>query len=260
MMSLAAIARANEICVGRGYTLSFALLFASVGMSMDGARFLEDGVCGVTRVRLVQPVFRHLILRHKGCIQIAWWPLEKLEAMNIPMMDLRTLIFLTTLALLPACGGNSNNTERGNIQSNPTTCEAAAVHLAACLETSPSDLALSDTGGQCDEEQAQQVLTQNCTDLKASMLDVKADFFEEKKASLGCSLGFYALCEVPECHSQDNESDSPVDEDNAEPADTAAGTTPKYNSVCAEDALKYHGCGACSYYDCLEEEMGCGGD
>jgi hypothetical protein len=121
-------------------------------------------------------------------------------------------------------------------------CERAAHHMADCMgELPPSEVAT------CDPLVAQQVLSLGCDQLSANTTDTKADGFSSAFAAFACRIGLYRSCEVPMCVPGEDEG----------PAAPTARASPGA-SQCAIDALAFEGCGACDYYLCREQEMGCG--
>ena len=134
------------------------------------------------------------------------------------------------------------------------------VDLCGRSHRSPRSRAADEAAptGDCDEEQATQILGLDCPAIHLSMLDNKADTFVQQRADFACALGFYAMCTVPLCQPGNDEPDT---------RETLPPVNPALNdpeaqepSACAQEALAYQGCGACRYYTCLEETMRCGPD
>jgi hypothetical protein len=122
-----------------------------------------------------------------------------------------------------------------------TDCEVAAELMETCFGGLAQQTA-------CDEQEAAQVVGLSCEQLTVLMKDTKSDL-GRALADAGCEWGFYRFCVVPEC---DPEADEPV---SALPPHGLESP-----SDCAEDALRYEGCGACEYYACREAEAQCGVD
>ncbi len=121
-----------------------------------------------------------------------------------------------------------------------SVCQLAADHLAACDGDDPAPEEPS-----CDQELAQFILETDCENIGAGLNDVKADASGFRRWA--CKIGLYRYCDQPACVPD-------FDESEFSPVETPPG------SACLEGALKYQGCGACSYYSCREETAQCGQD
>lgn len=150
----------------------------------------------------------------------------------------RRLPLLAPLAvLLLSIGGCAAQLDAA---SEPSACQAAADHIAACAGDDPAP-----ANSDCNAEEAEHLLDLPCDQITAGLEDTKADRLGLRSAA--CRWGLFRYCPEARCDALANEPDPTL------------ASMPE-GSACLDSVRDLEGCGVCEYYTCQEQRWQCGED